>query len=571
MTLDLIIRGGTVVDGSGLPGYRADVGIGDGRIAAIGDLAGQLAGQAIDAEGRVVAPGFIDGHTHMDAQVFWDPIGTCSCWHGVTSVVMGNCGFSLAPCSEQEKALAVRNLERAEDISPAAMEAGIPWSWTSFPEYLDALDGTPKGINYAAYIGHSALRTHVMGERAFDEEASADDLGAMVGIVGEAMRAGAIGFSSSRSRAHLTPDGRPVASRVAHWDEVRAIVDEMGRLGAGVFELAKENNRDDAEKAKDFYRRLKSMAVETGIPVTFGALAHRKANTNDWRPLFDLADDTVAAGGRMAVQATGRWGAILLSFESVTPFDGAPVWRDIRKLPLGEQEAALRNPETRAKLVEAANAHQRRPGDAVGGEARPAEFDWIFPMLSALPPYRSLAEIAAAEGKDPVEVMIDMALEAHLKRFFLQPIFNEDPDEVIAMLRHPRTLATFSDSGAHVSQICDASLQTYVLAHWVRERRAMTMEHAVRKMTFDIACFFGLGGRGLLREGYAADVVVFDPETVAPDMPSLVSDLPTGARRLRQTATGVSATVVNGEVLLRDGEATGALPGRVLRGPLAAN
>jgi N-acyl-D-aspartate/D-glutamate deacylase len=571
MALDLKISGGLIVDGSGLPGYAGDVGIKDGHIAAIGDLKSESAARTFDAEGQVVAPGFIDGHTHMDAQVFWDPNGTCSCWHGVTSVVMGNCGFSLAPCAAEEKALAVRNLERAEDISPAAMEAGIPWSWTSFPEYLDALERTPKGINYAAYIGHSALRTHVMGERAFDEEAGADDLAAMVDIVGDAVRAGAIGFSTSRSRAHLTPDGRPVASRVAHWDEVRAIVDEMGRLGAGVVELAKENNRDDAEKAKDFYRRLKSMAVETGIPITFGALAHRKANTNDWRPLFDLADDTVASGGHMAVQATGRWGAIMLSFESVTPFDGAPVWRDIRKLPLAEQGAALRNPETKAKMIEAANAFQRRPGDAVGGEARPAEFDWIFPMMSALPPYRSLAEIAAEQGKDPVEVMIDMALEADLKQFFLQVIFNEDPDEVIAMLRHPRALATFSDSGAHVSQICDSSLQTYVLAHWVREREAMTLEYAVRKMTFEIACFFGLKGRGLLREGYAADVVVFDPATVVPDMPVLVSDLPTGARRLLQTASGVQATIVNGEVLLDHGEATGAVPGRVLRGPLAVN
>lgn len=571
MALDLIIHGGTVVDGSGLPGCEADVGISDGRIAEIGDLRSETADQTIDAEGRIVAPGFVDGHTHMDAQIFWDPIGTCSCWHGVTSVVMGNCGFTLAPCSEEEKSLAVRNLERAEDISPEAMEAGIPWSWTSFPEYLEALDRTPKGINYAAFIGHSTMRTHVMGERAFDEEASPDDLAAMVGLINEAIRAGAIGFSTSRSRAHLTPDGRPVASRVAHWDEVRAIVDEMGRLGAGVFEMAKENNRDDAEKAKDFYRRLKEMAVETGIPVTFGALAHRNAKNNDWRPLFDLADDTVAAGGNMAVLATGRWGAILLSFESVTPFDGAPVWKDIRKLPLAEQEAAMRNPETKAKMIEAANAYQRRPEDAVGGEARPADFDWIFPMMSTLPPYRSLNEIAAAEGKDPVEVMIDMALDANLKRFFLQPIFNENPDEVIAMLRHPRALATFSDSGAHVSQICDCSLQTYVLSHWVREREALTMEYAVRKMTFDVANFFGIKDRGLLREGLAADVVVFDPETIAPDMPTLVHDLPTGARRLRQTASGIDATVVNGEIMLRNGEHTGALAGRVLRGPLAMN
>ena len=237
MQYDLLIKNGTVVDGSGLPRFRADVAIAEGKIAAIGKIR-EGAREIIDAEGHVVSPGFVDGHTHMDAQVFWDPLGTCSCWHGITSVVMGNCGFSLAPCSEEDKLLVMRNLERAEDISPEAMEAGIKWSWTTYPEYLDAVERLPKGINYSAYIGHSALRTYVMGERAFTEEATPDDLEAMKREVRSAIQVGAAGFTTSRTRNHQTPDGQPVASRLATWDEVRQLVGVLGELNAGVFEIA---------------------------------------------------------------------------------------------------------------------------------------------------------------------------------------------------------------------------------------------------------------------------------------------------------------------------------------------
>ena len=243
MSLDLIIRDAQVIDGSGARRFGADVGIAAGKIAAIGKV-NESAKEVIDAQGAVVSPGFIDGHTHMDAQVFWDSLGTCSCWHGITSVVMGNCGFTLAPCRESEKHLVMRNLERAEDISPAAMEAGIRWSWEDFPQYLDAVERLPKGINYAAYMGHSALRTYIMGERAFSEQANGDDLAAMKREVRKAIRAGAIGFTSSRSFSHQTPQGQPVASRLASWDEVRQLVGVMGELGAGVFELANEDMRD---------------------------------------------------------------------------------------------------------------------------------------------------------------------------------------------------------------------------------------------------------------------------------------------------------------------------------------
>ncbi|MBV8475336.1 MAG: amidohydrolase family protein [Acidobacteria bacterium] len=571
MEYDLIIRGGTIVDGSGLPRYQADIGITEGRIVSIGKVQSP-AREVLDASGLVVAPGFIDGHTHMDAQVFWDALGTCSCWHGVTSVVMGNCGFSLAPCAEKDKLLVMKNLERAEDISPRAMEAGIKWSWDNFSQYLDAVDRLPKGINYAAYVGHSALRTYVMGERAFTRETNSEDLAAMKRELRDAIRAGAAGFSTSRNRNHETPDNRPVASRLADWDEVRQLVGVMGELHAGVFEIAQEDIDRDPAMLNDFHNRLKALALQTGVPVTYGGASSRKSPSPDmWRSFFDLADETSAAGGRMLVQTSSRWISSLLSFESVMPFDRAPVWSEMRKLPLAEQEATLRNPEARRQLLESAREYMRSSHRVIGAEARPPEFDWFFLFDRPLPPWRPLSQIAKETGKDPLELIIDLALEKHLKQFFIQPIVNEDQDLVLAMMRHPRSVVTFSDSGAHVSQIMDSSIQTHLLGYWVRERQALTLEQAIRKITFDLAAFWGLSGRGLLREGYMADAVIFDPATISPEMPTLEYDLPAGARRLKQKSVGIRATIVNGEVLLRDNEHTGALPGRLLRGPLAAD
>src|SRR5919204_793880 len=306
MAYDLLIRNGVVVDGSGMPRYRADIGVRHGRIAAIGRIR-ERAREVFDADGQVVAPGFIDGHTHMDAQIFWDPFGTCSCWHGITSVVMGNCGFTLAPCSAADKHLVMRNLERAEDINSEAMNAGIDWTWTTFPEFLDRLESLPKGINYAGYIGHSALRTYVMGERAFEKPATEDDLRAMERELRDALRAGAMGFTTSRSPSHETPDHRPVASRVADWSEVRRLVNTMGDLNAGIFEIAGENvDREPGNPGlADYHRRLKELAVESGRPVTFGVFGRRDAR-QVWRKYMALLDETAAAGGRMFAQAHSR-------------------------------------------------------------------------------------------------------------------------------------------------------------------------------------------------------------------------------------------------------------------------
>ena len=306
MAYDLLIKNGWVVDGSGRPRYRADVGVSGGRIAAIGRIR-ESAREVLDAEGQVVSPGFVDGHTHMDAQVFWDPLGTCSCWHGITTVVMGNCGFTLAPCAKEDRHLVIRNLQRAEDISLEAMEAGIEWKWKTFAEFLDTVDGLPKGINYSGYMGHSALRTYVMGERAFEQAASEDDLRAMEAELRSGLRAGAIGFTTSRSPSHETPDRRPVASRMAKWDEVRRLVGVMGDMNAGIFELAGEAvDRDPNNPGlSDYHRRLRELAVETGRPVTFGLFSRRDA-PEAYKAYVQLLEDTAAQGGRMTAQVHSR-------------------------------------------------------------------------------------------------------------------------------------------------------------------------------------------------------------------------------------------------------------------------
>jgi N-acyl-D-aspartate/D-glutamate deacylase len=564
MSYDLVIKNGTVIDGSGLPRYRADVGVKAGRIARIGRIT-EPADEVIDAEGHVVTPGFVDGHTHMDAQVFWDRLGSCSCYHGVTSVVMGNCGFTLAPCRESEVDFVFRNLERAEDIAREAMLEGIDWCWESFPEFLDVLDELPKGINYSGYIGHSALRTYVMGERAFEEEASEDDLSRMVGLVQEAVRAGAIGFSTSRSPSHLTADDRPVASRVAPFSEVQAIVRGMGALDAGYFQLAME--RGDIDHMRGVYQGLADLSIETGRPITFGSFS-RRAYPGQWRPLFDMIDQANRDGARIFVQVHSRELSSILSFETHTPFDGWEVWRELRALPLAEQRKALVDADLKRRLVEVASRPYQGP-PVVGAEPRPPEWDIFYVMDKVARPHRTVAEVADERGVVPAEAMIDLALEHDLKLFFRQPLANEDQDDALELTRHPHSVVTFSDSGAHVSQIMDSSLQTHLLSHWVRDAEAFTLEEAIRLITYDTATRWGLHDRGLLREGLAADLVVLDPDKVAPRMPEVVNDLPAGAQRLKQYAEGIKATVVNGETVLRDNEPTGALPGRLLRGPLA--
>lgn len=566
MNYDLIIKNGAIIDGSGAARFKADIGIKDGIITTVGSVDGD-ATEVIDAKGQVVTPGFIDGHTHMDAQISWDPLGTCSVWHGITTVVMGNCGFTLAPCAAKDKHLVVRNLERAEDISGAAMEAGIDWTWETYPEYLDALEKLPKGINYSGYVGHSALRTYAMGERAFTDEANEADMSIMKKELGDSIRAGAIGFSTSRTRNHQTPQGKPVASRLANWDEVKELVGVMSELDAGIFEIASEEAGRSPEAQREYQVRLRDLAVESGRPVTWGMFSARRA-PDIWPPYFDLLNETAEMGGTMFAQVHSRALNVMMSFESRLPFDKFPVWKEFRELSLAEQKAGLLDPAMRARLVESANASHQE-GKAVGAEMRRPDYNWLMVMDTIKGPHKTVAEIAEEMHMDPVDAMIEIALQHDMKVFFRQPLFNENQDHVLEMMRHPRSVVTFSDSGAHVSQIMDSSLQTHVLSHWVREENAFTLEEAIKMITHDTGSAWGFHDRGLIKEGMAADINVFDPDTINPLMPEVKHDLPTGARRLVQKAEGISATIVNGVVLMRDGEHTGTYPGKLLRGPLA--
>ena len=572
MTLDLVIRGGTVVDGSGKDRFTADVGVSEGRIVEVGRIS-TVADRTIDADGLIVSPGFIDGHTHMDAQVAWDPLGTCSCWHGVTSVIMGNCGFALAPCKPEDRDWYARCLSAVEDISTVAMAAGIDWTWETFPEYLATVERLPKAINYGMYIGHSALRMYVMGKRALSEKATEDDMARMAAAVQEALRAGAMGFSSSRASTHVTPDDKPVASRIAEWEEIDRIVAAMAELDAGIFQVGPDIGSGALHRA--FLARLREVALAYRRTIMFGVLATKQGDDPlGWKYQTDYIDETVAAGGRMFGQGTTRSINAIFSLKSYLPFDVLPAWRQIRDLPMDEQKRRLADPEVRRALVAAEAAMKPRDKAVQGGGAattdpRKPDYGNLFARPGVDWNDPTVADLARARGQHPVEVMIDLSL-ANENQVYVQPIVNETPDDVLGILKHPRTLATFSDSGAHVAQEMGSSLQTHLLSYWVRKRGAFTLEQAVRKITHDNARAWELDDRGLIRDGYRADIVLFEENGIRPCLPTVERDLPGAARRLVQKAEGIKATLVNGAVAFENGEATGAYFGHVLKGKLAS-
>ena len=571
MAYDLVIRGGTVVDGSGARRFTADVGIKDGMIAEVGHIT-SAASRTLDADGLIVSPGFIDGHTHMDAQVAWDPLGSCSCWHGVTSVVMSNCGFALAPCKPEDRDLYARCLSAVEDIPTEAMAAGIDWTWETFPEYLATVERLPKALKYGMYIGHSALRMYAMGKRAFTEKATEDEMVRMADLVKEALRAGAMGFSSSRASTHVTPDNTPVASRIAEWEEIDRIVAAMAELDAGIFQVGPDIASGPDHRA--FLARLREVALTYKRPIMFGVLATKQGDDpTGWAYQTRYIDETVAAGGRMFGQGTTRSINAIFSLKSYLPFDVLPAWRQVRDLPLAEQKRRLADPEVRRELVAAEERMKPRDNVFQGGGAattdpRRPDYSNLYALNGVDWDDPTVEQLARSRGQHPVEVMIDLSL-ANENQVYVQPLVNETPSDVLGILKHPRTLATFSDSGAHVAQEMGSSLQTHLLSYWVRKRGAFTLEEAVKKITHDNAKAWELNDRGLVREGYRADLVLFEENGIRPCLPTVERDLPGGARRLVQKAEGIKATLVNGAVAFENGEATGAYAGTVLKGRLA--
>jgi N-acyl-D-aspartate/D-glutamate deacylase len=458
----------------------------------------------------------------------------------------------------------VRNLERAEDIDPEAL-ASLEWSWETFPEYLEAVDRLPKAINYAANVGHSALRTWAMGERAFEEEATDDDLALMKAQLADALRAGAIGLTTSRSEHHETSDDRPVASRLASWEELCELVQVMADAGRGILEGGGEHVLSPDPRVRDQARaRMRDLAAGTGVTMTMGIIATDPGGYE----MLELIDDIAAAGGRMIGQSHCRGINVLLSFATRLPFDLLPDWHDVRALRDDAQLRALRDPSVRERLVNSGMEGDYSRWRGIGAMPRKPDFDGIRVYEHGLPPNPTVNEVAAARGVTPVDVMIDLAIETDLAQLFIQPsLYPQDPEVLLSVMRHPRTVMTFSDSGAHLSQIADASIHTHLLGYWVRDRREFTLEEAVRMLTLAPAMAWGFRDRGLLREGMVADVNVFDADSVGPSVPEVVRDLPRGGKRLSQKSQGFKATLVGGEVTILDGEPTGARPGRLVRAP----
>lgn len=570
--LDLLIRGGTLIDGSGAGRVTADVGITGGRVTAIGRLT-QAARQTIDADGLIVAPGFIDGHTHLDAQVMWDAPGTSSCYNGVTSVVMSNCGFTLAPCRPADRTWYANCLSYVEDIPVAAMTAGMAWTWESFADYVAAVERRPKGLNYAMYVGHSALRMYVMGARAHTEEATGDEIQAMARLAREAMRAGAIGVSTSRAHTHMTPDGTPVASRLASWPELEQIVAAMAATGAGIFQIGSDILNHGTNVA--MLEHLKRLALTYKRTVMFGLLSTRQGDDPvSWRTQARFIQEANQAGGRMFGQVSSRSINAIYSLKSYLPFDVLPAWREVRERPLPEQLELFRDPARRRVLVAAEQGMKPRDNQLQGGGAattdpRQPDYDQLFALKGMDWDDPTVADLSRARGTHPVETMIDLMLE-NPDQIFVWPLVNEDREDLLGMLKNDFALATFSDAGAHSAQEMGACLQTHFLNYWVNKRGAFTMEQAVRKMTYDIADAFDLKDRGLVKPGYKADLVLFEGDRIRPCVPKIESDLPGGARRLVQKAEGIRATIVNGAVAMENGESTGNFTGEVMKGAAAA-
>jgi N-acyl-D-aspartate/D-glutamate deacylase len=560
---DFIIRGVEICDGSGAPRAAGDIAIRSGRIAELGHVS-ERGVRELRADGLVAAPGFIDVHTHYDCQVAWDPALTPSSWHGVTSVVMGNCGFTIAPCRPEHRELLMEMLLYVEGMPTDALRAGIRWEFETYPEYLDAVERWRPAINVAAFVGHSALRYFVMGDAAVERNATDGELARMQDLVREAMRAGAVGFSTSESPTHFFGSGVPVPSRVAPRDEIVALGRVLGEFGRGIIEVAPLHlisRNEDKLADQEFYV---SLARAAGCPVTWAPLLANPFDAAGALTVIDAAAAAQRAGAAVHPQVGCRPLEVRISFENAgIAVANNPFWKPILDLPRDERIARLSSRTFRDEL---------RSMSMGGGFVAALGPSWrqIFLRLTTQPEQQahtdcSIAEIAAQRRADEVDTLLDLALESDLGAQFGIPIMNVDETVVGKLLRHPAGIVALSDAGAHVDTLADQGFTTTLLAHWVRELGVLQLEEAVRLITSVPAALYGLTGRGLLRPGAAADVVLFDPTRIALERTELTHDLPAGAARLIQRPIGIEHVVVNGELLIEHGAQTAARAGHVLR------
>lgn len=571
--VDLVIRGGTIVDGSGGAPFEADIAIAGGRIAAVERHHAGRGAEEIDAKGQLVTPGFVDIHTHYDGQVTWENRLQPSSGHGVTTAVTGNCGIGFAPCRLEDHQLLIRLMEGVEDLPEPVLAAGLPWSWTSFPDYLQFLAGRSFDIDFAAQLPHAALRVFAMGRRGADREAAnADDLALMGRLAREAVEAGAIGFSTSRSLNHRASDGSPTPTLTASEDELIAIATAMNEAGLGVLEVASDFIDVEAECAM-WRRVVEASGRPLSVPVAQWHHAPEK-----WGKLLDWIDECVRDGLPIRAQIFARPVGMLMGFElNYNPFSFCPSYRALARLSPSERLAALKDPALRARIVREPPVVE--PGDFPGAPIL-RNFDSMFP-LGDPPDYepapdRMVAAQARARGVLPEEIAYDLLLEQEGRAVLSLPVVNFADgtlDAPLAMMRRDNTVLGLGDGGAHLGFLCDASYPTTMLTHWVRDRMRgdrLPLPMVVKALTRDTARAVGLLDRGRVAPGYKADINVIDFDRLRMEAPRVAYDLPNGGRRLTQKAHGYAATIVDGAIVYRDGIATSALPGRLVRGARAA-
>jgi N-acyl-D-amino-acid deacylase len=555
MAYDLLIKNGRIIDGSGRPAYHGDVGVVRGKIAELGKLDGP-ARRTIEADGRVVAPGFVDNHCHYDAQVLWDPLCTFSCHHGATTVIIGNCSLALAPVRAPEREKLAGMLSYVEAIPMDVLQAGVPWTWETFPEYMRAI-GQRLGVNVGTLIGHSAVRLYAMGKDCSERDATDAELEVMRRIVREAIDAGALGLSITRNMNHFDIAGTRIPAACAPESELFALADVLREAGTGVIQCGGGTNPE----LKDGL--LSRISQACGRPVMYNTLLEQARQPGRWKTHLAHVEDTVRKGIRAIPLCNPGSVVNRFTMKNCQVFRSMPTWLPILQGPDDEKLRAYRDPETRKKL--------RAEVDAPLGPDSTFSKRWDLMIVEEpkLAKNRGLAgqtieAIAKAQGKHPVDAFLDLALEEDLETVFSLGEINMDTEAVAQILGSPYAVVGLSDGGAHVQFHSNVSNPTRLLGYWVREKQIMSLEHAVRRLTFDSATAFGIYDRGLVQPGMAADLVVFDADTVRPVPEDVVHDFPNDGWRMRELAEGIHYTVVNGEVLLEKGTHTGSHPGRVL-------